>query len=37
MSRARLFLRRLVMRQALAGRLPWPRALPLLDRLEVER
>lgn len=33
MSRARLLLRRLVMRQALAGRLSWPRALPLLDRL----
>lgn len=33
MTRARVFLRRLVLRQALAGRIGWPRALPLLDRI----
>lgn len=33
MSAARTMLRRLVMRQALAGRVRWVHALPLLRRL----
>lgn len=33
MSAGRLLLRRLVLRQALAGRMRWVHALPLLNRL----